>query len=189
MSQHETNPLASPPAEDEEKRARRAAIVWPGIIIGLLTAQVLLLLVMAYIATSDQSFAVEPDYYQKALNWDQLAAQDRLNKQLGWSAHIKVSDAADLMKRRDVTCKLSRDKGEPLSGATVELIAFPHARAGERLKSTLTEQEAGDYTTNIPIARPGLWEFRITAEYASNRFTRVIQQEIKSPGATSRWRR
>ena len=118
-----------------------------------------------------------------------MAALNGLNDKLGWSAHIQVSDAADLMKRRDVTCTLSSDSGQPLSGANVELIAFPHARAGERLRSTMTEQEAGNYTTNLPIARTGLWEFRITAKCESSRFTRVIQQEIKPPGATARWRR
>jgi nitrogen fixation protein FixH len=188
MSQHESKPDAMKQA-DATNRSGRAAMIWPGIIIGLLAAQMLLLLTMAYIATSDRSFAVEPDYYQKALNWDQLAAQNRMNEQLGWSAHIQVSDAADLMKRRDVTCTLTDDSGEPLSGVTVELVAFPHARGEERMTLGLAEQNEGKYATNMPITRTGLWEFRITASRDAHRFTRVIQQQVDPPGATSRWRR
>ena len=187
MTQQETKPDTSNHA-DASHRSGRSAMTWPGIIIGLLAAQMLLLLTMAYIATSDRSFAVEPDYYQKALHWDQLAAQDRKNQQLGWSAHIKVSQAADLMKRRDVTCTLTNSAGEPLSGVSVELVAFPHARGEERLTLELAEQGEGKYATNMPVTRSGLWEFRITASRESHRFTRVIQQQVDPPGATSRWR-
>jgi nitrogen fixation protein FixH len=186
MLKRETEPAELSPASEEH---RRAAIIWPGIIIGLLAVQILLMLVMAYVATSDRTFAVEPDYYQKALNWNQLAAQDRLNQQLGWSAHINVGDAADLMKRRDVTCSLTSDTGQPLRDAEVELIAFPHARGGERLKLTLSEQQPGKYTALLPMKRTGLWEFRITATRQSAKFTRVIQQQIQPAGAGPRWRR
>jgi nitrogen fixation protein FixH len=188
MLQRET-PSTEPPTTADDQGQGRAGIIWPGIIIGLLSVQILLMLVMAYVATSDRTFAVEPDYYQKALNWDELAAQDRLNEQLGWSAHIKVSDAADLLKRRTVTCTLTDAAGQPLSGAEVEIFAFPHARAGQRLKQSMPEQQAGDYATLMQMARDGLWEFRITAVQESQRFTRVIQQRIKPPGAAAKWRR
>ena len=39
-------------------------------------------LVVVFVATSDPSYAVEEDYYQKAVNWEAEQAQQERNRQL-----------------------------------------------------------------------------------------------------------
>ncbi len=162
----EQEPMRDQPPNPRETRpiASRRQLLWPGIVLALLGAQMLLMLVMVYMATSDRSFAVEPDYYKKALHWDESAAEGRSSRQLGWSVRIEVGDAADVLKRRDVTCTLLDAAGEPLSGATVEVIAFPHARGQERTLVKFAEIGGGLYAASMPIPRSGLWEFRVTAQ-------------------------
>ena len=43
---------------------------------------------MVYVATSDGSFAVEPDYYQKALHWDDARSAAAENAGLGWTVEL-----------------------------------------------------------------------------------------------------
>ena len=43
------------------------------------------------ITSRDASFAVEPNYYAKALAWDQTMAQQARNEALGWSVSAQSS--------------------------------------------------------------------------------------------------
>ena len=61
----------------------RHRLFWVGLILALLAGQIVLMVAMVYLATSDASFAIEPDYYQKGLNWDAVAAQVRQNDTAG----------------------------------------------------------------------------------------------------------
>src|SRR5690606_17799921 len=67
---------------------------WMYIFIGLLVVHAGSMITMAVIASSDSSFAVEPNYYEQALNWDAAAAQKEHNATLGWKAGVTVSPLA-----------------------------------------------------------------------------------------------
>ncbi len=54
--------------------------LWPWVIGGALVLHVVVSLGVVFFATSDASYAVEEDYYQKAIDWDQKRAQDRTNE-------------------------------------------------------------------------------------------------------------
>jgi nitrogen fixation protein FixH len=156
---------------------------WPAMVIALLAGQVMLILVMAYVAVSDRSFAVEPDYYEKALHWDAAQKQSRTNERLGWIVQVAVSQQADLLRNREIRCTVRDRSGSPIEGASVELLAFPHARGTERSKVTLDPQGAGCYSTSMRVARGGLWEFRIAARRGEELFTAVVRQQVNAPGA------
>ena len=51
-------------------------------------------LIVVYVATSDPSHAVEENYYQKAIAWDDKRAQDRVNQDLGWSLSFEAEPPA-----------------------------------------------------------------------------------------------
>ena len=57
--------------------------LWPWVIGGALVLHVLVSLAVVFFATTDASYAIEEDYYQKAINWDEKRAQDRTNNELG----------------------------------------------------------------------------------------------------------
>ena len=61
--------LAAPPSSSSPSR-RRAAWRWPAILLALLGGHAAICVAMIVVATNDPSFAVEPEYYTRALDWD-----------------------------------------------------------------------------------------------------------------------
>ena len=147
----------------------KPGILWPTVIAGALTLHVVGSLVMAYFATSDVSFAVEPDYYRKALAWDDKRAQDRHNTELGWQLKFTVAPAAPGHDPRVRVDLLAAD-GSPLNHARVSLVAFFNARADERLTIDLTAVD-DHYETTLPMGKDGRWEFRFTVTRGDEMFT------------------
>jgi nitrogen fixation protein FixH len=151
---------------------------WPVFIIGLLGTHVLMAVLMVYVATRDRSFAVEPDYYQKALHWDKTAEQQRENTRLGWTVMIEIGDPSGVLGERLLTCKVTDKAGTPLAGAVVDLVAFAHARANERASVVLLPQGNGTYQAPIRLARKGLWEFRLVISRGQETLTFTEQRRV-----------
>ncbi|MFO0838483.1 MAG: FixH family protein [Phycisphaerae bacterium] len=141
---------------------------WPAIIAGLIVFQLAASATLIVFATSDTTFAVEPDYYQKAVHWDQISAAHRAGEALGWKLAFSVDSQADALGRRALDCELSNPAGEPIAGAAVELTAFHYAHASEPLKISLSEGAAGHYGAALPLSRPGVWEFRFAVRRAAD---------------------
>jgi hypothetical protein len=160
------NDSAAPPAARPNR-------FWPRLVIGLLAGQLLLTGVAVLIATSDRSFAVEPDYYRQALQWDQHRAQLAHNATLGWHAAADVAADATPSGARRVLITLTDRSGAPLEQARVHVTSFAHARAQDRTESDLLPEPGGRYAIGLPLRRPGLWEFRITVERDGETFTAV----------------
>jgi nitrogen fixation protein FixH len=154
-------------------------LLWPLLIAALLAGHVLAVLVMVYVATRDRSFAVEPDYYQKALHWDDIAAQGRENARLGWKLAIEVSGSTTPLGERTVSCRLSDGAGKPLEGAVIDMIAFAHARAGQWLSGVMEPQGVGVYGTTLHLRRKGLWEFRLVVRRGSDTLTYSEQRQVQ----------
>jgi nitrogen fixation protein FixH len=136
----------------------------------------------------DGSFAVEPDYYQKALRWDEVAAQHRENARLGWTAAIDVGDDVSVFDERTLTCRLADAEGRPVEGAAVDLVAFPHARGSERASAVLAETESGVYAATLRFRRKGVWEFRLAVRRGPNVFTHRETRDVYPPGESRPWR-
>ena len=145
--------------------------VWPWVPAGLLTCMLAGLGTMAVIATRDPGFALERDYYKKAVAYDSVIAQRAENARLGWSAQTDVGPAS----LRDETLLVIRlrDRVGPAVGARVSVEALRNASAGRVLEAELTARSAGEYEGRLPLGYGGLWEFRVTAERGSDRFTAV----------------
>jgi len=156
-------------------RARVPAhIVWPGIVIGLLLMSAGFMGATIYFAVSDPQFSVEPDYYEKALAWDDTAAQAGRNARLGWKLAIDASGGADPRGHRTVRFELTDASGVSLEGAAIALEFFHNAASSERLKAEVAGAEGG-YVASLPLRKPGLWEFRVTVTRGPDTFTSVQQ--------------
>ena len=166
-------------ARQAESRHR---LFWVGLIVGLLSAQLLLMFVAVYLTVADRSFAVEPDYYQQSMDWDARMAQQRRNEQLGWQVELSVADEANLFGDRKFLCRLTDGQGSPLDGAVIDLVAFPHARGSDRFSATLTPVGEGRYETTLRITRRGKWEFRLVAEHQGETFTHTQLYDVQPPG-------
>lgn len=154
---------------------------WPFLLVGLLGSGVAANVYFLARAVGDPSFAVEPDYYAKALAWDAHQAQARENVTLGWSVTLEVTPTNLATGRARVVAKLTDRDGRLVSGAAVGLTAFHNARAAEVLTALLAETAEHDYAADVPIVRPGLWEFRVAATRGTETFTAVVDQD--APGA------
>ena len=143
--------------------------VWPFVIAGALGLHVVGSLVMVYFATSNESYAVEPDYYQKALAWNDKRAQDRHNAELGWQLEFTV-EPVPVGQDPIMRVGLTTLDGEPITDASISVEAFANARRDDVLTAGLVGSESG-YQTALPMRRNGLWEFRITVTRGDDLFT------------------
>jgi nitrogen fixation protein FixH len=146
-------------------------VLWPALIAGALFLHVAVSLVTVWIATSNPSYAVEENYYRKAVDWDATQAQQRHNAELGWRLDFEVTPTVSPGADPTLAVRLSGAGGRPLDGATVSVEAFHTARAGEILRAELAPVGDGRYSTPLAMRRSGLWELRFNVEHSGERFT------------------
>jgi nitrogen fixation protein FixH len=151
---------------------------WPLLLGGLLASGVGANVYFMCRALGDPSFAVEPDYYAKAIAWDAHQAQTKENADLGWSVTLSVAAADRGTGRAQVVLTLADRAGNRLPGAIVGLTAFHNARAAEVVTANLSETAQHDYIAEMPVVRPGLWEFRVVAERGQETFTAILDQDV-----------
>jgi len=145
---------------------------WPFIILGLLSAHVLLMLVAVTIAIHDPSFSVEPNYYQKGLSWDESRAQLRASEKLGWQVHVEASESVDPLGRRAVSFVLTDSAGKAIEGATLSVDYFHHAHAEQDFQATPASDPSDGrrFSQVLPMRYAGTWEFHFIAKARGKTF-------------------
>lgn len=151
---------------------------WPIGVTTVLATTVAANLWVMRIANDDPSFAIEPDYYRKAVTWDSTLAQERQDSILGWHVKPTVGIVAGTGKTR-ISAILTDSLGTPISGAVVKVAALPVARASEVHEATLAEASVGEYAGDVDAQRQGRWELRFDVRAGSTRFTDVARVEAK----------
>ncbi|HEX5101530.1 MAG TPA: FixH family protein [Polyangiaceae bacterium] len=151
------------------------ARVWPWVPVVLLTSMLGGLGTMAVIATDDPGFALERNYYEKAVNYDREIAQRGENARLGWKIETEIGRAA--ASGAPVVVRI-RDGSGPVSGARLSLEALRNASASRVLDGALEERAPGEYAGRVAIARGGVWELRLTAERGAEKFTAVERRSV-----------
>ena len=96
---------------------------WPIFLTSLITIHVVSVVVMVIVATHDSSFAVEPDWYQKSLHYDQTAEQ-HANSRLNWSVQLEVGQPLTGTNLHNVTCAVLDGSGNPVEKATIDVVAL-----------------------------------------------------------------
>jgi nitrogen fixation protein FixH len=159
-------------------------LFWPVLLTSLIGFHIVSVVVMVIVATHDSSFALEPDWYVKGLHYEQTLQQRRENGRLNWSVKIEVGPPMTGSNRRTVACTIGDASGTPVENATVDLVAFAHLRASNRISGVLlpptvsTRCPGGKYTTILALDEPGLWEFRLVVTRGPDTFTDIVKQEI-----------
>jgi hypothetical protein len=158
--------------------ATRSLNLWPWVPVLLLGSMLVGLGGMAYLAINDPGFALEPNYYDKAVHWDQSQAEAAASRALG--LQVTFSKPLELSKSGALELELSiRDRdGASFSGARVELEAFANAHAS-RIESVLLRETApGVYSAEIARGSRGLWELRIAVRRGDVRYRDVVRAEV-----------
>ena len=151
---NESNPHAKSPTS-------LSWMIWPGIVVALLAGQLIVSFVAAALALGDPAQVVEPDYYGKALRWEQSQAELRQSEELGWVVGWEIADAADLLGQREVKLVLIDAEGEPVTDAVAGVLFYHHALSGQREEASLTHSEDGVYTAVLPMRRDGTWQMNL----------------------------
>jgi len=149
---------------------------WPVGLAALLVGSAGANIALVVMTSRDASFAVEPDYYAKALAWDDTMAQQARNEALGWSLGLSVEPAGE-RGRMTVVARLSDRAGAPVPGAHVAIEARHNARANRVLTAALEPRDTS-YAAAMPLARPGLWEFRVRVTRGPDVFTATLMQDL-----------
>lgn len=149
---------------------------WPigiTVILGLTVAANIWVM---RVANDDPSFAIEPDYYKKAVQFDSTMASERRSAALGWTAtsSIVTVDA----KGATVTVTLRDAQQQPVTGASVRIAALANARANTILSANLTETAPGQYSAPLAAQRPGQWEVRVDATRGTDRFVASTRTDL-----------
>lgn len=153
----------------------RTGRFWPWFAVTLLAATAAAQGIMLYAATHDTAFAIEPDYYAKAVAWDSTMARERRSLDLGWRSEARF--ARDASGGAVVGVRLTDSLGTAIRGAHVRVIAIHNLDAAHPRRLTLTES-AGAYVAPLAAARPGIWEIRLEASAPGARFTSSLRAEL-----------
>lgn len=139
--------------------------LFPICLLGILVS---VQAVLFSLSRNDPTFAVEPEYYQKAVSWNEHAAQRAVNQRLGWQASAAVVTEAD---KPTLRVDLKDDQGRPVTGAALGITAFPNARAADIQTLSPRETQPGVYEAPVRLALFGEWEIRLTAHRDTDTFT------------------
>lgn len=153
--------------------------IWPTAIVVVLGLYVAFGLIAARIATHDPNFAVEPDYYRKAVMWDSSQAQSRRSDALRWNL-VPALGPIGIGSPTTLTLDVRDSVGAIVTGAKVSVEARQVAYAEDVTRATLNERSDGEYAAKLPLTRPGLWEFRIVATRGADRFTTNVRMDAST---------
>lgn len=156
----------------------KRGMAWPAAVTGVLCLTVAANVWLIRVASSDPSFAVEENYYQRGLHWDDEMAQRTRNATLGW--HL-LATLAPIEHGRGAELHVAlNDSISPITGASVVVRAFHVGRAGQAVDVTLAATAAGEYRALVPIERPGLWELRFEVHRGTDRFTALERVDTRT---------
>ncbi|HET7545273.1 MAG TPA: FixH family protein [Polyangiaceae bacterium] len=156
----------------------RPRLPWALVPVALLLSSALGVGSMAVIAARDPHFATEPDYYQKAIHWDQTQAQAATNQRLGYTVEAPAAIAIDRQGRVTVEFGLNDQLGQQVRGGQLLGEAFANAYSAQIVRLAFAEQVPGRYRAKFSAQRPGLWIFRIAGSAAGEHFTADFRVDL-----------
>lgn len=149
------------------------------LVFGLLAMNFAIVGATVTLASRDTHFAVEPDYYQRAVDWDATRLELERSDELRWDLRLEAADAVSATGKRTLTVRLNDQSGQPIRSARVDGLAFHHGAARSRTDVTFVERGPGIYQGDVPLVEAGLHEVRLIATRSDERFLKVLRQDWK----------
>lgn len=170
----------TPADTSQDAHDKSSARLWALFPVALLGSSLIGLGTLASIATRDPSFALERDYYQRAVRFEEEQAQRAENLRLGYELALDVRGSSD---KATIVLTLASKQGTALPNARVRAEAFANARAGDIRELEFRRDDDGSYRAELTRVTPGLWEFRCVVTSGAERFTAVVRRDVpRAPG-------
>jgi nitrogen fixation protein FixH len=152
---------------------------WIFVCVGLLVTNALVMAVLVT-ASSRSAPAVVPQYYERAVAWDQTMAEARLAAELGWSLELSLD--GDRAKMR-----LSDRAGQPVAGAALTIGGFHRAQPALRIELSRVTDSSGEATASLAAPRTAGWyELDIGLERGAVRYSLHRAVELRDVLAARR---
>ncbi len=158
---------------------RLVANRWAFFPVAMLAFSVVLAVVTVQAALHGQGAAPEPDYYGKAVAWEDVQRQRAENDRLRWN--VTPSFAASETDRRIPRLELAiADKWDvPIEGGVVSVEAIPVKAVRLGGEITLQERSPGRYAADLPARMDGQWEFRVRIERDGDCYTDTFRRVLR----------
>ena len=154
---------------------------WPIGIAAILFTTVASNVGVILLTKDDPSFAVEPDYYRKAVEWDSTTARRARSDALGWQVTptVQVGGA-----NSELALALVDANGAPITDAIVTGELLHIARAAQ-MQAVSFAATADGYAATVQMPRAGVWELRLDATRGDQRFLRTVRVETTRADASA----
>jgi len=143
---------------------------WLVAIAALLGANVVAMVVLAVVASHGTSQVI-PDYYARAVHYDDEMARATVSRALGWRVEIAMIGGAIDATVRDAA-------GRAIDGARVRVTGYQRAHAADAVDVALSAATAGHYRSAV-AARPGRYDLVATVDAGSARYTQHLVVEAR----------
>lgn len=143
---------------------------WPFFIVGLLLLNVTVCAITVTAAVMNPA-DTEPNYYQRALDWDRNKLEWPQADSLGWKAIIGQLPGGLL----DV--RLEGPQG-PVLATRVEVEVFHQAHSRERVRLEMKRIGDGRFVAPYPIANDGSHEIRLWIDTGTTRATTMLRETL-----------
>lgn len=163
-------------SHDIEKTGRSR---WPLIVTGMLAAHVGAMVLAVNIAGADGGNVVMPEYYDRAIGWDDHRRALARSERSGWSIDVTPAALANEDGTRDLRFLVRDESGALVDGARLSVRTWHHS-IGELSESTARpSSERGVYVARTSMVRSGTWtcETAIDANgeaYVDERTVRIV---------------
>ncbi len=158
-----------------------AARWWPVALVAVLVVTVGANVALLWKANSDPSFAVEPDYYRRAVLWDSTVARRARSDALQWRAVVQMAPPEE--GQATILVTLTDAGGRPVDSADVRVEASHNAEGANLHEAKLLATGPGSYAARIPTAARGLWRVDLTAARGDEQFVQRTTVDNGAPGA------
>lgn len=154
--------------------------MWPGLIFVLLGLNFCVVGATVYFAHASAT-PVEPDYYQRALNWDQEHRIRLAGRSLGWKMEAWFVRAGEQTVQMEFRLLDSRD--QPIRSARISAECFHEAQPTNVVSLGVVEGPPGEYRAALRTAdaQRGLW--RMTALARASGCDFLSEQQIELTGS------
>ena len=163
---------------DTHSPSTRTTSFWAWVPVLLLGSMFVGLGSMAYVAVNDPGFALEPNYYDKAVHWDRSQAEASASRQLGLKVEVSQPLALTDAGKLELQLTIHDRQGASFAGAQVQVEAFANARASRIEHVTLSEAAPGVYRAEIAHGLPGLWELRLDVRRGAELYREVLRRDV-----------